>query len=177
MRNSATDIKNYIFKLTDELLLDANIWLSVYGPSKPGSWRAKVYSKALAKMLRARSKIYIDVLIVSEFINAYTRIEYSLQFPIGTRRPSFKQFRQSMDFKPIAADTRRILQHCKRVESEFDTLDITTLINEYGKGNSDFNDQVLAELCRSKGLTLVTHDGDFANVGLTVVTANRRLLI
>ncbi len=181
MRNSVHNVKSYVFDPTDELLLDTNIWLSVYGPSKPGDWRAKVYSRALSKMLRAKCKIYIDVLIVSEFINSYARIKYYIQFPDSGTRPSFKQFRQSIDFKPIAqavaADTRRVLQYCKRVESGFDALDVVALINEYEKGNSDFNDQVLAELCKSKELTLVTHDGDFADVGLTVVTANRRLLI
>jgi len=44
-------------------------------------------------------------------------------------------------------------------------------------GNSDFNDLVLVELCRSKGFMLVTDDGDFKGKGITVLTANRRLLI
>jgi len=55
-------------------------------------------------------------------------------------------------------------------------LNIVALVDEYEKGNSDFNDQVLAELCKSKGLTLVTDDSDFADTGLTIVTANQRLL-
>jgi len=119
-------------------------------------------------------------LIVSEFVNAYARIKFYIQFPDPSSRPHFKRFRQSADFKPIAqavaADIRRILQHCNRIESGFDTLDIAALVDEYGKGNSDFNDQVLAELCRSKGLMLVTHDSDFTDTGLTIVTANQHLL-
>ena len=180
MKNSAKDIKSYVFGPTDELLLDANVWLSVYGPGKPGGWRAAVYSKALDKMLKAKSLIYIDVLIVSEFINAYARIKYYIQFPDPSTRSHFKRFRQSADFKPIAqdvaADVRRVLQHCTRVESGFAALDINALIYEYEKDNSDFNDQVLADLCKSRGLKLVTDDRDFKDRGLTVVTANRHLL-
>jgi predicted nucleic acid-binding protein len=180
VRNRAKDIKNYVFEPTDELLLDANIWLSVYGPSKPNDWRAKVYSRALDKMLKAKSRIYIDVLIVSEFINRYARIKFSIQFPPDRPRPSFKQFRQSAAFKPIArdvaADIRQVLKYCTRVESGFAALDINALITEYEKGNSDFNDQVLADLCRSKDLIFVTDDGDFKDCGLPVVTANRYLL-
>ena len=86
----------------------------------------------------------------------------------------------SAAFKPIAqdvaADVRRVLQHCERVESGFDTLDIVALVEEYEKGDSDFNDQVLAELCRRKELIIVTDDGDFADAGLMIVTVNRRLL-
>ncbi len=180
MRNSIQNIKSYVFKPTDELLLDANIWLSVYAPRRPGDWRTAVYSRALSDILLAQSRIYIDVLIVSEFINTYARIKFYIQFPDPSSRPHFKRFRQSADFKPIArtiaADVRRILQHCNRVESGFDILNIVDLVDEYGKGGSDFNDQVLAELCKSKGLTLVTDDSDFVNTGLTIVTANKRLL-
>ena len=177
MKNSARDIRSYVFKSTDELLLDANIWLFVYAPSKPNDGRVKVYSRALSKMLKAKSRIYIDVLLVSEFINSYARMKHNILNP-GVRFN--KRFRQSAAFKPIAqdvaADARLVLQHCTRVESGFDVLNIDTLVDEYEKGNSDFNDQVLADLCRSKGLTLVTDDRDFKDCGLTVVTANRRLL-
>lgn len=180
MRSSAEDIRSYVFEPTDELLLDANVWLSVYGPSKPGDWRAAVYSKALDKILKAKSRIYIDALIVSEFINRYARIKYYVQFPDPGTRPHFKRFRQSADFKSVAqdvaADVRRVLQHCTRVESGFAALDINALIDEYEKGNSDFNDQVLADLCKSRGLKLVTDDRDFKGRGLAVVTANRHLL-
>lgn len=175
------DIRSYVFKPADELLLDTNVWFFIYGPHKPGDRRAVIYSRALKKILEATSRIYIDVLIVSEFVNAYARQKYYIQFPDPGTRPRFKRFRQSADFKPIAqgiaADVRRILQHCNRTESGFGTLDIAALVDEYGKGDSDFNDQVLAELCKSKGLTLVTDDADFASAGLTLLTANRRLLI
>jgi predicted nucleic acid-binding protein len=180
MKSRAEDIRSYVFEPTDELLLDANIWLFVYGPGKPGDWRVAVYSRALDKILRAKSRIYIDVLIVSEFINAYARIKYHIQCLDPSTRPHFKQFRQSADFKSVAqdvaADVRRVLQHCTRVESGFAALDINALIAEYEKGDSDFNDQILADLCKSKGLKLVTDDRDFKDRDLTVVTANRHLL-
>jgi len=178
MKSRAEDIRSYVFEPTDELLLDANIWLFVYGPGyDPDNRRVKVYSRALSKMLKAKSRIYIDVLIVSEFINRYARMKQHILNP-GVK--NFKRFRQSAAFKPIAqdvaADARRILQHCIRVESGFEALDINALIAEYGKGDSDFNDQVLADLCRSKDLMLVTDDSDFKDYGLPVVTANRHLL-
>lgn len=175
-KNRAEDVRRYMFRPTDALLVDANVWLYVYGPSAPGDWRARTYSEALGKMLAAKSRICIDVLVLSEFINRYARLEYELHGAY----PTFKDFRQSPDFKPaaqaIAVAARRILQLCARLESGFSTLDITALINEYEQGEADFNDQVLADLCRRNGLKLVTHDGDFEDCGLTLVTANRYLL-
>lgn len=177
MTHKAQEITHYDFKSSDELLFDTNIWLFVYGPQRPGDSRAAAYSNALAKILAAQSRIYIDVLIVSEFINTYARLKWKVVAPSST---DFKQFRKSGDFRPIAqdiaADARRVLKHCTRLESGFDSLAIDALLDDYAVGESDFNDQVLATLCKNKGLKLVTDDGDFKGYGVPVVTANRRLL-
>jgi len=177
MANKAISVENYHFTPEDELLLDANIWLFVSGPQKPGSKKVRTYSQAFKRILKAHSRIYIDVLIVSEFINAYARLKWNF---MGKPHGNFKQFRRSRDFNPIAqniaADIRCVLHHCSRVENDFKTLDIDNLITKYEGGNSDFNDQVIAALCRSRGLKLVTDDGDFRGYKIPIVTANKRLL-
>lgn len=177
MANNVFSVANYNFTPDDELLLDTNIWLFVYGPQKPGDAKVATYSQALAKILAAKSSIYIDVLVVSEFINTYARLKWNV---MGKPHGEFKQFRKSQDFNPIAqdvaADIRRVLSHCVRVENGFETLDIDSLIGEFAVGDSDFNDQVIAALCQQRGLKLVTDDGDFRGQGIPLVTANRRLL-
>jgi len=177
MANNALAVASYNFKSEDELFLDANIWMFVYGPQKPGDTRVAAYSHALARILAAQSRIYIDVLIVSEFINAYARLKWNV---MGKPHADFKRFRKSAEFKPVAqdvaADVKRVMKHCSRIESSFEALDIDGLINQFGAGDSDFNDQVITELCKRKGLTLVTDDGDFDGQGIPVVTANKRLL-
>jgi len=176
-KNRTEDIRHYTFRPTDVLLVNANVWLYIYGPSAPGDWRARTYSGALGKMLTAKSRICIDVLVLSEFINRYARLGYELY---AAAYPTFKNFRQSPDFKPvaqtIAVTAQRILQTCARLESGFAALDVAALMSEYEQGEADFNDLVLADLCRRNGLTLVTHDGDFKDCGLTLVTASRYLL-
>jgi predicted nucleic acid-binding protein len=176
--NRALAVGTYSFTSDDQLLLDTNIWMLVYGPQKPGDARVAAYSQALANILAANSRIYIDVLIVSEFINTYARLKWNVMGkPYGT----FKKFRNSPDFKPIArdiaADVKQVLKHCTRIENGFAALDIDGLVDEYAAGDADFNDQVLAELCRKRGLKLVTDDGDFGGQGISVVTANLRLLV
>src|SRR5262249_7852119 len=92
----------------------------------------------------------------------------------------FKQFRSTSVFKAIAkdiaADTRKILTNCACVDSGFATLDIDSLMNQYGAGDPDFNDLVLTDLCKSKGLKLVTDDADFGGKNITILTANKKLL-
>lgn len=173
----AEAITSYTFTATDELLLDANIWLLVYGPQKPGDRRVAVYSQAFANMLAAQSRIYIDVLIVSEYINAYARMKWRL---FSAAFPNFKQFRQSSDFKPIAqdiaADAKQVLRHCTPIANGFELLPLSDLLDTYATGASDFNDQVLAALCQRKGLKLVTDDADFQAQGIPIITNNRNLL-
>lgn len=174
----AESITNYKFNDSDELLLDANIWLLAYAPQSPTSRRVAVYSKALSEIIASKGHIYIDVLVVSEFINRCARMEQQLlpQF----KNVNFKAFRQSPEFaliaKGIAANVKRILQYCTKVESGFDSPDIEALITEYAAGKSDFNDQILTALCKRKGFKLVTDDGDFKGQEVHVVTANTYLL-
>lgn len=177
MAHKVEAVASYNFDHSDKLLLDTNIWLLVYGPQKPGDSRVAVYSQALSKILAARSHIFIDVLIISEFINTYARLKWKL---VASPFKDFKMFRRSADFKPvaqdIAADVKRVLQHCTRIENGFDSLAIDALIDEYATGDSDFNDQMLAVLCKNEGLKLVTDDGDFKSQGIAVITANKKLL-
>lgn len=178
MANKVLAVANYDFKSEDELFVDANVWLFVYGPQKPRDARVAAYSHALAKILAAQCRIYIDVLIVSEFINTYARLKWNV---MGKPYTDFKRFRKSADFTPvardIAADVRRVLNHCLRIENGFETLDIDGVLAEYAAGGSDFNDQVITALCKTRGLKLVTDDGDFGGRGIPVVTANSRLLV
>ena len=187
MTHRVMRVSDYEFTSGDRLFLDANIWLYLVCPpaQKPeSSDKSRVYSGAFADILKAGSRIYIDVLIISEFINRYARLrweQWKLEASdnVGNVK-TLKAFRNSPAFTPIAweisNDARRVLGFCSRVESGFEGLPINDLLHNYGMGKFDFNDQVIAELCKREGLTLVTDDGDFKYQGLSILTENRRLL-
>jgi predicted nucleic acid-binding protein len=179
--SKAIDITVHTFADTDKLFFDANVWLSLYGPQgAPNDPRSQIYSNALAEAMRAKSQIWVDVLVVSEFINRFARIEYDIQYPSRSRRPDFKQFRNSPDFQPIsqaiAAAVRKILKFAARIESGFSVIDINALLLEFESKPNDFNDQVLSGLCKNNNLMLVTHDSDFKGKGVDILTANPRIL-
>ena len=177
MTHKVVAVGGYRFTSKDQLFLDANIWLCLYGPQSPRTSRkVRIYSKAFRHILKAKSRIYIDVLVISEFINSYARIRWKNIAP----DMEFKEFRNSPSFKPVAqdivADAKRVLKHCSQIESGFGILKMNDLLCDYATGSSDFNDQVIAELCKRKRLKLITNDGDFRGQGASVLTANKYLL-
>ncbi len=177
MKHKVIDVRNYNFSKKDQLFLDANIWLYLYGPQKPRYYWERIYSNVFKRIKNAKSQIYIDVLVVSEFINTYARRKWKLVAP---RFKYFKNFRNSHHFKPVAkditADAKRVMQHCLQIESGFKTLKIDDLLDDYAKGDSDYNDQVITELCKNNGFTLITDDRDFKTQEIQILTANRYLL-
>lgn len=171
-------VKTHKFSSTDRLFLDTNIWLYLHGPHEPqASKLVKTYSDAFKRILSAQCQIYVDVTVISEFINRYTRMQWKLA---ASHFREFKDFRKSPFFKlhvsDIVADAKLVMRHCVAIESGFDRLNIDTLLDVYADGKSDFNDQIIVELCKRKGLILLTHDGDFKDSDLSILTANRSLL-
>lgn len=170
-------IDHYNFKSSDKLLLDTNVWMYVYGPQRPNDKDVIVYSEAVKNIFQARSCIYINALIISEFINSYARSKWKHLAP---ELKDFKKFRSRHDFKNVAQEiagaTKQVLKNCIRIEDDFDSLPIDNLIEEYASGDFDFNDQILSLLCEKQALKLVTHDGDFKGCKIPVITANKRLL-
>lgn len=179
MAAETVDIRSYTFRRADRFLLDTNIWLYIYGPVAYPASLTDVYSTALRKMRTSGSEIYLDVLILSEFINAFARWEYN-QMESSKKPKDFKEFRRSEAFKPvaeeIAVNAKKIASMALRSDSLFKSVDIRALLTEYEAGDSDFNDLMLVETCKSKGLALITHDADFKGKDVAILTANRNLM-
>ena len=177
MKYKPADVWNYNFTSQHKLFLDANVWVYLYGPQGQEQSKVNVYSRTFRHILNAKSQIYIDVLALSEFINTYARLKWRSSTP---PIPPFKVFRNSHRFKPVAKDiateVNQIMKHCLRIESEFETLEISDLLKDYAVGGSDFNDQVITELCKNNGFMLITDDGDFRTQEIPILTANRFLL-
>jgi len=173
------DIRTYTFSDDDRLFFDANIWLYIYGPllSQQDVKFSSTYARALQKIRNAQSHLFIDALVLSEFINTYARLEYRQRF--ANTYPTFKRFRKSPDFKSVAQDiannAKRIVRLCKRCDLPL--LSLMDILDEYAQGTADYNDQLIAEICLANDFILVTHDADFSQLNhLSLLTANQRLL-
>lgn len=176
------NIQSFRFCKDDVLLLDANIWYSVFGPF-PRPIRSGAYTTALQNMRINGCKILLDVLVLSEFMNRYARDLYKYEHD-GIPKddwPKFKEFRDRPEFKPIAEEIRlwakeiiHTANGCCNPDFKLDKAE--KFIDGYGKRSMDFNDQVIADTCETNKFSLVTDDGDFKNFkdDIHVLTANTR---
>ena len=154
MNHKAAAVQHYPFTSQDRLFLDANIWLYVSGSLELSTYWRSIYTNAFNRILQAKL--------------------------IAPRINQFKDFRNSQGFKPVAKnivdDVKQIMKHCSRIESDFETLGVDNLLNDYATGDYDFNDQVITEICKNNGFTLITNDGDFKTQEIPILTANAKLL-
>jgi predicted nucleic acid-binding protein len=179
MRNKAYDLVAYNFSRDEPLLFDTNVWLYLFpAPSDKLPYYATRYSSALKRMLAAGVHLALDAMVLSEYLNRYCRIEWEARFRVV--HPKFKPFRTSPDFAPVGqnatAYARRILKLCSRHDHPFEAANVNQVLTDFGGGLQDFNDGLLADICRQRGWKLVTNDGDFTEGGIEVLTANHRLL-
>lgn len=160
--------KNYFF--------DTNIWLYIYGPIGWPDQKSAVYSRVLREIRNSNGTIYINCMVISEFINAFSRIEFKQQ----TTYSRFKEFRNSLSFRPVAEDiasnVKKILRNTLTCDPELKVIDLPEIMSFFEQGKYDFNDLVFAEICRSKEMVFVTHDKDFSELGVEILTANEKLL-
>ncbi len=164
------------FEEHEELFIDTNVWIFDSGASD-NTRKRDIYSKVLNSIRNARCKVYVDNLVVSEFVNLYSRLEARR---LGVSGNDFKPFRDSKAFFPIAEEVsekaKKILEVAELIESGLGTQDMVSILDDYAKGGSDFNDQSFVETCKRKKFKFLTDDGDFANAGIPILTENPRLL-
>lgn len=183
MKNKAHDLRSWSFSGTERILPDANFWINVFGPAAAVGGRGKrvaEYTRGFQRMLHRKVPMFIDALILSEFVNVLARQEFNTSF-LATYGPrGFKAFRNSPDFPPIASmiagQCRKILKCSASVDHSFSEWDMDRLLGDFAGGGEDFNDQLIVEICQKHGFTLLTDDGDMTRGGLQVITANPGLI-
>lgn len=164
-------IQKHTYNSEEILFLDANIWLFIYSPRFINNKKQHLYSREFDRILKAKSMIYIDVLVMSEFINRYCRLEFDWAKQHYSFS-SFKEFRKSPAFTPVAKDVsnsiKRILNHSNIIESGFNKIGTEALIEKLESGTCEFNDLILAEICKTNGFLFITHDADFINFDINI---------
>jgi len=169
-------IESYDFPAGKGYFFDTNIWLYIYGPIGWPDHKSDVYSRALKRIRESKVTIYINCMIISEFINTFSRIEFRQQSEFS----KYKEFRNSLKYRAIAQDisynVKKILKNTLACDPELQAIDFPEVMDLFEQGKYDFNDLLFAQICRAKGLIFVTHDKDFSGLGVEILTANEKLM-
>ena len=177
------DIKKYTPFKGEKLMFDANIWMYIFCPI--GNYQkhiVKQYSSFLKKVIDTKAEIIINLLILSEFINRYMRLEFEV-FKNNTNNPNAdfkKDFRMSSSYKKdisdISSTVRNILKISKTIDDKFSSIDIESVISEFEKQKLDFNDLYCRRLCQMEKVKIVTNDKDFKFANNEIITGNPKIL-
>jgi predicted nucleic acid-binding protein len=169
-------IGDYGFPAGKGYFFDTNIWLYIYGPISWPDERSDIYSRALKGIRDSKGTIYINCMIISEFINTFSRIEFKQQSEFSR----YKEFRNSLKYRVIAQDisynVKKILKSTLACDPEQQAINFPEVMDLFEQGKYDFNDLLFAQICRAKNLVFVTHDKDFSELGVEILTANEKLL-
>jgi predicted nucleic acid-binding protein len=173
------DIDTYAFDRQSEYFLDTNVWLYVYGPMAPRNHFSRIYSNALKRLRNSGASVFIDVLVTSEFMNSWARLEYRRAGGDATFG-EFKTFRTDAKFAPVAADIaygiRQVLALANRTGTAFANINFDPVVDAFQTGSIDLCDQLIVETCRARKFVLLTNDGDMKKADVPIATANSSLL-
>ena len=172
------DIEKYDPRSSDIFFFDNNIWMFLFCPlAEYNKRKQRIYSSFLQRLQSARSTIFINSLIFSEFANANFRIDFDL-WKNETRQVSAefkKDYVGTERYQETAALIKniinRILHLCEKSSDEFNAVDFSKVLDHLT--TIDYNDSYYLELASLKDWKIVTDDKDFVkykNHGCQVIT-------
>lgn len=158
-------------------LFDANVWLSISGPYQDSvAARASAYSGFYKHILANGGTVVLPKVVLSEFVN---RAVYMQAKVANFQRDGRNKIHQSDEYEEWIREACDLSFHIvndnSRVPDGFDTLDIPMCLSRAEAGGIEFNDVMIAEVCRRDGYVLVTDDADYAGYDIDIVTFNQRL--
>lgn len=172
-------ISKYTVGPTEEFFFDTNVWIFLFAPiagSKPQ--KQKMYSQLLKDICSRDACLWINSLVIAEYINAVLRFEFK-QWTERNQKygVDFKRdFRPTADYQAALTDIKdqvtAILGICQRRPDDFNALNVEDIITSMGC-KLDFGDSIIVDTCKRYKLKLVTDDKDIieSDFPFTVITA------
>lgn len=170
------NINNYSIQPTDVFLFDCNVWMYIYcGIGSSSASTVSDYSNFYAKVKTAGNQIVINTLLISEFINSYSRLEFGIKKQTDGLQNFKRDFRDNPAYKPILDNInliteKKILGNCIKIHDNFHEFEESSFFST--AHSFDFNDEYYIKLAEKKGYKVVTNDRDFqnSNTAIEVIT-------
>ncbi len=160
----------YKISPSDHVFIDTNILIFLFSPSFVNSnkFQVKKYSTIFQTMVEKKCTLYLNEVVISEFINRCMRLDFAHNFNTDGSKDYKRDYRSSSEYqvtlKIVLKELKKILRFTNAINDEFESFD---LINQLTSNiESDFNDLIIADTVQKKGFKLLSDDGDFKQLGI-----------
>lgn len=174
-------IVNHTVSPTASYIFDTNIWVYIFAPiAQSNKYKQRVYSRLLSDILSRQATIWINSLILSEYVNVMLKLAFKQWMSNNNLlNANFKRdFRPQKEYRDALSDVKcqvlSILGLCERRPDDFNRIDINGIIDSIGIVSYDYGDAILVDVCKChREINLVTDDSDITCTDLpfTVITA------
>lgn len=173
-------INRFNVKSGDCFFFDNNVWMILFSPISGVNRRQQdAYGTLLKQIQSSRATIYINSLIVSEYMNRSLRLAHSIwadnERRAGNCSVEYKKyFRDTYAFceaqRAACAEMRDILSIAERKPDDFNAVNLEEIMNTQAM---DFNDAYYTSYCSLNNLILVSDDKDLQRTvrDITILTA------
>ncbi len=158
----------------DKIFIDTNVLMFVLYPTN-NQQKSLRYIRKLSTLQQWQCQMYINSLVVSEFINVILRLDFNqLKQQDPQTYSNFKRdyrntqnYNDTLQFAITELDKFCKIYDIKHINDGFDEINIVSL---YTNGyNFDFNDLIIAENVCSNGFKLLTDDRDFQSLNVDLL--------
>ncbi len=164
---------------------DSNVWIYILDPPTSPTARGKQYLDFFDAIVtlsdnpkcKKKPSIYINILVLTELVNALLRRYMDAYNDSGGSDYNFKEYRATQDYQRnlarIVSDLQGYLPYIQNEHSiDLDPVSHLALMPH----NSDYNDFIYKRLALDLNMIVVTHDGDFGSGdGIQIITGNNHL--
>lgn len=178
--NNIIDIVNYTPSSVNNYFFDNNIWMFLFCPIvNYGKNKQVKYTNFLQKLKSRKCPIWTNSLILSEFSNAWLRIEFEnwKKKNSSTNFDYKKDFIPTKDFRDAIVNIKDainiILSIANKIDDNFNSIDINIVYQHFG--NSDFNDAYYIAQAFNNNWIIVSDDSDLLknnSSNIKIITGN-----
>lgn len=156
----------YVIQPDDKFLFDTNIWMYLH--CSIGNYNADLveeFSDLYSRIRDNENHIYTTSMLISEFLNTYSRLEFNLTRKSDYKLKNYKKdFRNNPEYEKVFRNInlvveKKILNSSSKLNDSFEEFDKRFYFSN--ELNSDFNDEYFCFLAEKYGLKIVTNDKDF----------------
>lgn len=165
---------------SESFFFDNNIWMLLHYPATQYQTnRIQKYAGLLQDIINLNCLIFINSMVVSEFVNSWLRSDYKNLLYLSPNIDFKKDFVGSDEYKvsvdEIESALNQIFNITQRGNDDFNALDVNKIVS--GLRVRDFNDNYYLALAERKRWTLISDDKDMLsnNAYNVKVVSDRRL--